>query len=156
MFDGHAGSRASTYTAEHLHLNIKTHIPKGLLFLVLLSLSGFSIYVARCNRCRIVNQVSVSPIYYCIELQMYGYDGSLQHIACNRNSMQLKKAAGASPTSKDGYIYSGSSVWQHHSHTFEVANQLFITCQVALFIEASIQCVMYVHVQVVCRISTER
>jgi integrin-linked kinase-associated serine/threonine phosphatase 2C len=29
VFDGHAGNRASTYTAEHLHLNIKTHIPKG-------------------------------------------------------------------------------------------------------------------------------
>ena len=42
-------------------------------------------------------------------------------------------------------IYSGSSVWQHHSHTFEVANQLFLTCQVPLFINASIQCVMYIH-----------
>ena len=30
VFDGHAGSRASTYTAEHLHQNIKSCLPKGM------------------------------------------------------------------------------------------------------------------------------
>jgi integrin-linked kinase-associated serine/threonine phosphatase 2C len=29
VFDGHAGNRASTYTAEHLHQNIKSCLPKG-------------------------------------------------------------------------------------------------------------------------------
>ena len=29
VFDGHAGNRASTYTAEHLHQNIQCYLPRG-------------------------------------------------------------------------------------------------------------------------------
>ena len=29
VFDGHAGSRASSYSAKHLHQHINSHLPKG-------------------------------------------------------------------------------------------------------------------------------
>ena len=162
MFDGHAGNRASTYTAEHLHLNIKTHIPKG----PLLSHPSFSsVWVhnnialshcaafrrqerngfcprdaARRNRatCRIVNQASVSPIYYILlhgTSNVWLYDGSMQHIARKRNSMQLCCIIPI--------------------HTFEVACNFFSRTKLALFIKAVGKCT-YTHVQAACRILTER
>ena len=50
VFDGHAGPKASDYTAQHLHKNIADKFPKGGLQYVVIMCSIQGIYLQNCPR----------------------------------------------------------------------------------------------------------
>ena len=102
MFDGHAGNRASTYAAKHLHQHIKTHLPKGIQ-------NQFT---------NVWANKSLLPFYAGLSylLTLLSVQGTVQNLdrevkKCLLESFKktdeefLRMAADASPSWKDGYNF---------------------------------------------------